>query len=149
MNGENTGVTKWRVAALLWMTMIFALSSAAFAPKMSFDATLDFFGTINYVVRKCAHAGEFGVLMWLWFRALYPQPFTLDKARRFAVSISLLYAASDEFHQSFVPERSGQASDVLFDAAGILVVAYLVGLAATSGRIPLRRWLIGAPPESV
>lgn len=30
-----------------------------------------------------------------------------------------LYAASDEFHQLFVPGRSGQISDVLLDSAGV------------------------------
>lgn len=120
-------VTKWRVATGVWMALIFALSSQLFAPRMSFEGTLDFFGVINYAVRKCAHAGEFGILIWLWFRALYPQPFSLDKARRWAVLLSLLYAASDEYHQTFIPLRSGTASDVLFDAVGILAVAYIVG----------------------
>ena len=139
---------KWRVAAVMWMALIFALSSALFAPKMSFDATLDFFGAINYFVRKGAHAGEFAILTWLLLRSLYPRPFALDKARLYGVMIALIYAASDEYHQSFVPLRSGQASDVLFDAIGIVAVAYLIDRLDRSGPVSLRVRLLGASPES-
>lgn len=143
----QSNVLWWRVAALSWMALIFALSSAWFAPTMSYDSTLDFFGAINYVVRKCAHAGEFGVLAWLLLRSFYPRPFTLGRAKWVAVSIALAYAVSDEYHQSFVPLRSGKASDVLFDAAGILVFAFLVSrIEPTSGA--LRRLLLGDRPES-
>lgn len=144
----QSGVAMWRAAALLWMALIFTLSSALFAPRMSFDSTLDFFGAVNYVVRKCAHAGEFGILMWLLLRSFYPRPFALDRARWYAVSISLIYAASDEFHQTYVPLRSGKATDVLFDAAGILVVAYLIQRVDRSGPESLRRKLIGTRPDS-
>lgn len=135
---------RWRVGTALWMALIFALSSAWFAPKMSFDATFDFFGILNYAVRKCAHAGEFGVLMLLWFRSLYPRPLAFDRARAWSVSLSLLYAASDEYHQSFVPLRSGLATDVLFDAVGILFVAWLIG---RNDRLPesLGTLLVGHP----
>ncbi|HAA73578.1 TPA: hypothetical protein DCE37_00445 [Candidatus Latescibacteria bacterium] len=133
----------WRVLAVLWMALIFALSSAWFAPKMSFDATLDFFGQVNYVVRKMAHAGEFGVLTWLWFRALYPDPLNLDRGRLYSGLIALVYAASDEYHQTFVPLRSGKATDVLFDAAGILAVVWLISRACSWENESLRRLLLG------
>ena len=136
----------WRAAALIWMALIFTLSSAWFAPKMSYDSTLNFFGAINYFVRKCAHAGEFGVLTWLLLRSLYPKPFTLDRARWVAVLIALLDAVSDEYHQSFVPLRSGKATDVLFDAVGILTLAYIVGrFDRTPGAV--RRFLLGPRSE--
>ncbi len=141
------GATRWRVATGFWMALIFALSSALFAPRMSFDATLDFFGAINYAARKCAHAFEFGILMWLWFRALYPRPFSLGKARGWAILLSALYAASDELHQSFVPLRSGKATDVLSDAAGILAVAYLIGKTGSSTTQPLLSKLFGIHPS--
>ena len=34
--------------------------------------------------------------------------------------IAALYAVTDEFHQLFVPGRSGQFSDVVLDSAGAL-----------------------------
>ncbi len=144
----QTDLLKWRVAAVFWMAIIFVLSSALFAPRLSFDATLDFLGVANYAARKCAHAGEFGFLMLLWFRSLYPNPFSLGRARVWAVSVSLVYAASDEFHQSFVPLRSGKVTDVLFDAAGILIVAYLIGRIDRSASKELYSKLLGRRPES-
>ena len=38
-----------------------------------------------------------------------------------AALLTVLYAASDEFHQSFVPGRSAVASDVLVDSCGVIV----------------------------
>ncbi len=54
------------------------------------------------------------------------------RARRLGVSflIASLYAATDEFHQTFVPGRSGQLSDVILDscgaAAGVVFFALLL-----------------------
>ncbi len=36
--------------------------------------------------------------------------------------LAILFAVSDEFHQGFVPGRSGNAKGVLFDFIGIAVV---------------------------
>jgi len=43
----------------------------------------------------------------------------------YPATLSFLYAASDEFHQSFVPTRSASFKDVLIDTIGI-VVFYIV-----------------------
>ena len=147
--GESieSSAVEWRVGAVFWMALIFTLSSELFAPKFSFGATLDWFGTLNYLVRKFAHAVEFAVLAWLLFRSLYPRPFTVGIARIWAVLLSLLYAASDEYHQSFVPMRSGKATDVMFDAAGILVVAHLIGRATNEDEPYLLRQVFGFPSD--
>ena len=138
---------KWRVAAAFWMALIFALSSSLFAPSLSYDATLDFFGVVNYVVRKCAHSVEFGILTLFCFRALHPKPYPFDRARIWAALVSLAYAASDEFHQSFVPLRSGKATDVLFDAAGILAIAYVIGRVNRDASDIHRAQFLGSPPK--
>jgi VanZ family protein len=58
---------------------------------------------------------SYGLLWWLWQRALRtPSVFP-------AMLITLLYAASDEFHQTFVEGRHGSPLDVLIDAAGIAI----------------------------
>ncbi len=38
-----------------------------------------------------------------------------------AVALAIVYGVSDEWHQSFVPERSADAADVLADAIGASV----------------------------
>lgn len=61
-------------------------------------------------VRKLGHFGGYAVLGALAARAA-GRPGA-------ALAIGLLYAAADEWHQTFVPGRSGQLSDVLLDTAG-------------------------------
>jgi VanZ family protein len=72
-------------------------------------------GTWDLILRKAAHMVEYGLLWFLWHRALglrSPWP---------AVAITLAYAATDEFHQSFVEGRHGTPVDVLIDAAGVAI----------------------------
>jgi VanZ family protein len=77
-------------------------------------------GTWDTVLRKCAHMAEFGLLWWLWWRA-----FEFRRAW-LAVGIALAYAATDEFHQTFVTGRSGSPWDWAIDAAGIAVAGLVV-----------------------
>ena len=74
-------------------------------------------GGWDLVLRKLAHALAFGLLWWLWQRALV-RPFV-------AAVIALAYAVSDEWHQSFVDGRVGSARDVAIDAIGIAVAVLL------------------------
>jgi len=88
-------------------------------PQMP-DDTMYF---IVLVVRKCAHLTEYAVFALLLWRALRkpvkndPRPWIWREAR-LALLIVALYAASDEFHQSFVPTRTALVSDVFVDIAG-------------------------------
>src|SRR3712207_3497591 len=80
-------------------------------------------GTADLILRKIAHMAEYGLLVFLWWRALR----TVTSARAAliaAVAIGLLYAASDELHQSFVEGRHGTPVDVLIDAVGMAAVAF-------------------------
>jgi VanZ family protein len=90
---------------LLLMAVIFLLSAQ---PDLNSGL-----GTWDTVLRKLAHMVEFGLLWWLWWRALgrgSPVP---------AAVIAIAYAVSDELHQSFVRGRVGSPVDVLIDAAGV------------------------------
>lgn len=82
------------------------------------DAQLAFVETISYPIRKAAHMSEYAVLgmlgLWTFRSWRLPQ----KRAVWFALLCSALYAATDEFHQLFVPGRSGQITDVLFDTVG-------------------------------
>jgi VanZ family protein len=73
--------------------------------------------------RKCAHVTEYAVLALLVWRALHrpvrglPRPWTRSHAWA-ALAVSVLYAASDEFHQFYVPNRQGSVRDVIIDGIG-------------------------------
>lgn len=90
---------------LALMGLIFLLSAQ---PDLSSGL-----GTWDTVLRKLAHMAEYGLLWFLWWRALghgHPGP---------AIAITLLWAASDEYHQSFVGGRHGSPWDVAIDALGV------------------------------
>ncbi len=72
-------------------------------------------GTWDTILRKLAHMAEFGLLWWLWWRALGRGP----RATWIAAAITVAYAATDELHQHFVKGRVGSPVDVLIDSAGV------------------------------
>jgi VanZ family protein len=77
------------------------------------------------VFRKLGHITGYAMLTGAWWWALR------GVARRpllWAVGISLLYACSDEFHQTFVRGREGTPRDVAIDAVGMAIAAVLIGL---------------------
>ena len=78
-------------------------------------------------VRKSAHFLEFTILgaLLCWDLILWTS-LNRKAILCLAVAAGALYAASDEFHQLFVHERSGQLSDVLIDTAGVVLGAFLV-----------------------
>ena len=75
---------------------------------------------INHIVRKNAHFIAYLVLGIFLVNAFYLNGSRGWKAFILALLISSLYAASDEFHQTFVPGRSGELRDVMIDTAGAL-----------------------------
>ena len=108
-----------------------------FAPPLALMALIFFLsaqpdltsglGLIDLIGRKVIHAAEFGLLWWLWLRALgFRRPLV-------AAVIAVGYAASDEYHQTFVPGRHGSPVDVLIDAAGV-PLAWLVDRRLPAGR---------------
>ncbi len=95
---------------LAWMSLIFFLSNI---PKL--EATSE--PTGNFLTRKAAHLFVFAVLFILIFRAFRYQR---DKLV-LAFTLTVLYAISDEIHQTFVPLREGKAEDIVVDAIGALL----------------------------
>ena len=63
---------------------------------------------LSSVIRR---SGGYDGIAQTWRRVFIPGAVS-------AAVFSLLYAASDEFHQTFVPGRSGALSDVMIDFAG-------------------------------
>ena len=98
------------------MAVIFALSA-----QPDLDSGL---GTVDYVGRKLVHMSEFGLLWFLWLRAL-----GRDRALAAAL-IAIGYAVTDEVHQTSVEGRHGTPTDVAIDAAGV-VAAWLLWRART------------------
>lgn len=91
---------------------------------------------VDHPVRKTAHAMEYAVLGLLTAGAYIRRGTSIRKGILVPWGIATLYAASDEFHQLFVPGRSGQVSDVVLDSAGVLAgVLLLAGIRRARNRV--------------
>ena len=78
-----------------------------------------------FPVRKCAHFTIYLVLGILVISLLSEYRVINFKTVLYALLIVFLYACSDEFHQLFVPGRSSEIRDVLFDSSGGFIGSYL------------------------
>jgi VanZ family protein len=130
-----------RVAALLipplaMMALIFVLSGQ---PSDNVDRAW-----WDVLLRKLAHVTEYAVLTALWWRAL--RSLGVRRPILGAIAISLCYAATDEFHQTFIDGRHGTPVDVLIDSVGMTIAALLIWrLGPPRGRLACRSIWTGAP----
>jgi VanZ family protein len=84
---------------------------------------------LNYLFRKLGHMCEYGMLTVLAVRAFQrDQSGWRPRSGLAAVGLSLLYAASDEWHQRFVADRTGTIKDVAVDAVGVALAVVLCWL---------------------
>lgn len=122
----------WWLAPGLWALLLFVASSipGTSYPQVSF-AFAD----------KAVHALVYGCFGGLLARALANEFPAWTRFRVWAVAAgaSLLYGATDELHQAFVPNRSPDPRDLLADGLGAgigaaLVLAYLAGTARLRAR---------------
>jgi len=95
--------------ALLLMGIIFTVSSFSSFPGPQ-EPLLD------RLFKKGAHFVGYGLLALSYLRGLRQSG--LRHARPLAFIMVLLYAISDEWHQTFVPGRDGNVIDVGIDSAG-------------------------------
>jgi VanZ family protein len=95
---------------------------------------------VEFLLRKAAHVSEYAVLAVLLYRAFVHTVF--QSRRVLAAGLVLLscavYAASDEFHQSFVPSRTASLRDVTIDLCGATLAVLLYWSIATRRMIPSR-----------
>lgn len=83
---------------------------------------------LNFIVRKGAHFGVYLVLGVLVANGLISCNRSKVSTILLSLLICVLYAISDEFHQLFIPGRSGEVRDVLLDSAGALVGIVLINV---------------------
>jgi VanZ family protein len=72
---------------------------------------------LNVFFRKSAHIIVFGILAILIYQSLKRSSYSY----LIALLLTFLYAIFDEWHQSFVPERTSAFKDVLFDTFGACI----------------------------
>ena len=79
------------------------------------------------VVRKTAHFCEYAVLGVLLFYSFLYSSLSMRYAALFAVLVAVLYAAGDEWHQSFVDCRGPSLADVGIDSLGAVFGVLISG----------------------
>lgn len=146
MSKNNKSVV-WLIITVVWMTVIFCFSaqpadvsadtslrvgmtigkmSVPDFSKLPKEEQIDYAKKIEFPVRKMAHATEYAILGCLLTNLC--RSLSMKKAYMWSWLMGSAYAATDEFHQLFVPGRSGQITDVMLDSVGCLTGCLLIYL---------------------
>ena len=136
-------VSKW-MPVFAWMLLIFAGSSDALSAEHTSRFIVPFLrwldphislatiAVVHLTLRKLGHFTEYAILASLLWRGLRGT-FLEVRSSLLALAAFLIaagFAASDEFHQSFVPTRTASARDVMIDCLGALFAVALCALFA-------------------
>ena len=83
---------------------------------------------VHFLVRKAGHLTEYAILATLAARAFRNSSHQFLQLHWFKLSLLLavIYALSDEFHQSFVPSRTASIYDSLIDSVGALIALSII-----------------------
>ena len=96
---------------------------------------------IHVLIRKSGHFTGFGSVGLTWLRAwrmtLPHAPFI--RVEMLAMIGTAIVASADEYHQSFLPNRTSSPRDVLLDCIGALVMISIVHLVLRKRRSDARR----------
>lgn len=119
--------------AILWAVIIFTISSIPTLPKTKIIWW-------DFILKKTAHIIEYGIFYLLIVRALSNitgkqlLPKKVNKTTLLtALILAIIYALSDEYHQSFIIGRTAKLTDVGFDTLGMLISRKLI-LSRHSGK---------------
>lgn len=111
-NGGSTQHTRPALRSLLWRI----------APALAARLQPHQVNRIDYNIRKTAHVTEYCLLAVLAYRAIRrDHPHFQSRQILFPLVLGVGYAASDEWHQSFVPSRTSSVVDVVYDSLGVMI----------------------------
>ncbi len=82
----------------------------------------------HLLLRKAAHVTEYAILTGLLFHSWRRSIGGFRRRVAPALVPAMIFAALDEFHQSFVPSRTSSPVDVLIDCAGAIVGILICGI---------------------
>jgi VanZ family protein len=143
LNSDQRNLLKAWIAAILWLIVIAIESSALLSahntsrilyPLLHFLFGMDIprFEYWHFYIRKGGHVVGYAILSILLFRAwraTLPDMSAVKWTPRWAAIAILgtaLVASLDEWHQSFIPSRTGRWQDVALDTcAGIAAQALI------------------------
>jgi VanZ family protein len=145
LSTDRHNVLKAWIAATLWLIVI-AIESTTYLsshntsrflyPMLHFLFGMDLqrFEHVHFYIRKGGHVFGYGLLSFLLFRAWRETLPDMSGAKwtfrwsAIAVFGTALVASLDEWHQSFIPSRTGTPRDVLLDTCAGIATQFLVFL---------------------
>lgn len=99
---------------VIWASIIFILSHQQTLPGPDIYLW-------RFMMMKLAHITVYFILYLLFLRGFAKITFSQKKRLILPVLICIIYAISDELHQSFIPHRSPTFRDIGFDSLGVLI----------------------------
>jgi len=133
---------KYWLPVLLWLGFIFIGSTDLLSAEhtsrflipfllwLKPDLSPEALAQVHFVLRKLGHLTEYAILAMLFWRALRRETnrqikaiLRLRSGQTLFLSVWILcsiFAATDEYHQSFVASRTAAIGDVLIDSAGAI-----------------------------
>ena len=120
-DGEESGSLSFQISLFL-VQLVSPLLPAAMSEKVLFERA----ELIHYFVRKAAHMTEYFLLalsLQLPLTAWLSHKISWKPRILTGFLLTAVFAALDEFHQSFVPGRSGNFTDVCIDSIGAIAAS--------------------------
>ena len=105
--GDMSGASSGRIVELI------SSGIARLIPFMEVNEDL-----LHFLFRKGAHFGVYAVLGMLCVRAFQMSGYSGKRGVVYGLILASFYAGTDEYHQTFIPGRSGEVADVMIDSAG-------------------------------
>ncbi|HST30781.1 MAG TPA: VanZ family protein [Chthoniobacterales bacterium] len=129
-------LVRYWMPVVIWMALIFLGSTdmlsaehtsrflVPFLRWLDPEITLATLSFMQTIVRKLGHVTEYAILATLLWRAVRGGIVLKSKLWLLFAAVwaaCAIFAASDEFHQSFVPSRTSSLHDVMIDICGALI----------------------------
>ena len=145
MSSHRHDILKAWIAAILWLFLIAIESSTLLSahntsrvlyPLMHFlfGMDSDHFEVWHFFIRKSGHVVGYAILSILLFRAWRATLPAMNDAEwtprwaTIAILGTALVASLDEWHQSFLPSRTGRRQDVVLDTCAGIAAQILIFL---------------------
>lgn len=118
----------WFTLAIFWCVIIFIMtalpastgSNTSGILQKLFNLDVETANMLNFIMRKSVHFIAFGLLGFLFYMGMG------RKGILYPWVMTTLYAATDEWHQLHVPNRTGAVGDVVLDSIGAIIVLLIV-----------------------
>lgn len=98
---------------------LFLMAAFIFIQSSRPAVAVSYVGWFNFLIHKLAHVIVYSLLFLFACRAF--------QDKKMALVFTILYAVTDEYHQSFISTRTASFSDVVLDSVAASGIFYLSG----------------------